>query len=313
MKKTERLLYIVSVLRTNRRLRACDLARRCEVTERTIYRDIISISEANIPIYYDGGYKLLHKGFLPPGNLSPHEAGFLLSLLQSPLFSSGKLFHETIRRISDKIKSEEISSPEMAAINIGAISTERPGNQRHVPKLEDAIRNHRMVKIGYISLKGQRTKRKIDPYAICFRRHAWYLVGFCHLRNEVRTFRLGRVHSIGILPEKFEISGNFSVEKYFSGSLGVYSGNPTRFRVRFTGQSAVAIKTSQHHPDEIIVENSDGSVNYEITVAGNDEFLRWIMGFGAEAEILEPERARRELAKALGAMLKIYDLGQTQS
>ncbi len=306
MKKTERLLYIVSVLRTNRRLRACDLARRCEVTERTIYRDIISISEANIPIYYDGGYKLLHNGFLPPGNLSPHEAGFLLSLLQSPLFSSGKLYHETIRRISDKIRSEEISLPDMGAINIGAVSTERPGNHKHAPKLEQAIRERRIVRIRYTSLKGQKTKRKIDPYAICFRRHAWYLVGFCHLRNEVRTFRLGRVHSIEILPEKFEILEDFSIENYFAGSLGVYSGNLTHFKVRFTGQSAVAIKTSQHHINEEITENSDGSVIYEITVAGIDEFLRWIMGFGAEAEILEPDYARNEIIEILESALKRY-------
>jgi predicted DNA-binding transcriptional regulator YafY len=306
MKKTERLLYIVSVLRTNRRLRACDLARRCEVTERTIYRDIISISQANIPIYYDGGYKLLHNGFLPPGNLSPHEAGFLLSLLQSPLFSSGRLYHETIRRISDKIKSEEISLPDMGAINIGAVSTERPGNHKHAPKLEEAIRERRMVRIRYTSLKGQKTKRKIDPYAICFRRHAWYLVGFCHLRNEIRTFRLGRVHSIEILPEKFEIHKDFSIDDYFAGSLGVYSGNLTQFKVRFTGQSAVAIKTSQHHPNEVITENSDGSVTYEITVAGIDEFLRWIMGFGAEAEILEPECARNEIIDILKSALKGY-------
>lgn len=306
MKKTERLLYILSVLRTSHRLRACDLARRCEVTERTIYRDIISISEANIPIYYDGGYKLLHNGFLPPGNLTAHEAGFLLSLLQSPIFSSGKLYHETIRRISDKIKGSEAALLEIPAVNIGPVSTERPGNHKYAPRLEEAIRNRQLIKISYTSLKGQETTRKIAPYAICFRRHAWYLVGFCHLRKEVRTFRLGRVHSIEILPERFDIPKTFSIENYFAGSLGVYSGALTQFKVRFTGQSAIAIKTSQHHPNEKVTEEKDGSVIYEIAVAGTDEFLRWVLGFGAEAEVLEPECAREQLTDILKSALEKY-------
>jgi predicted DNA-binding transcriptional regulator YafY len=308
MKKTERLLYILSLLRTSHRLRTCDLAKRCEVTERTIYRDIISISEANIPIYYDGGYKLLHNGFLPPSNLSAHEAGFLLSLLRSPIFASGKLYHETIKRISDKI-SVEGTAGELTAVNIGAVSTERPGNHKHAPLLEEAILNRRLIRISYTSLKGQRTKREIAPYAICFRRHAWYLVGFCRLRNEIRTFRLGRVQAVEMLSEKFEIPKKFSIESYFAGSLGVYSGESINFKVRFTGEAAVAIKTSQHHPQEMIEEHKDGSVIYGLSVAGIHEFLRWVLGFGAEAEILEPPEARREIKDILKGALGKYGKG----
>ncbi len=306
MKKTERLLYILSLLRTNHRLRTCDLAKRCEVTERTIYRDIISISEANIPIYYDGGYKLLHNGFLPPGNLSLQEAGFLLSILRSPIFSSGKLYHETIRRISDKITGGEIPADGANIINIGAVSTERPGNHKHASRLEDAIRNRFKVKISYLSLNGKQTKRMIAPYAICFRHHAWYLIGFCYLRNEIRTFRLGRVQNLEILREKFEIPKEFSIEAYFAGSLGVYSGKQAKFRVKFSGQAAIAIRTSQHHPQEIITENGDSSVIYEISVAGQDEFLRWVLGFGADAEIIEPECARIEMINTLKSTLVRY-------
>jgi len=309
MKKTERLLYILSLLRTNHRLRSCDLAKRCEVTERTIYRDIISISEANIPIYYDGGYKLLHNGFLPPSNLSAHEAGFLLSLLQSPLFATGKLYSDTIRRISDKIMSGEDKVVGLEAIKIGAISTERPGNHKYAPLLEEAITNKQIVRVSYTSLKGQRTKREIAPYAICFRRHAWYLVGFCRLRNEIRTFRLGRLQTVEMLRERFEIPKDFSVESYFAGSLGVFSGEQVDFKVRFSGEAAVAIKTSQHHPNERIEEQKDGSVMYEVKAAGTDEFLRWVLGFGAEAEIIKPITVREEMVGILKAALDGYKKG----
>ena len=73
MKKAHRLLFILNLIRSRRNLKARDLAKECEVSERTIYRDINAISEANIPIYYDNGYKFLTNAFLPPLNLSLDE------------------------------------------------------------------------------------------------------------------------------------------------------------------------------------------------------------------------------------------------
>jgi predicted DNA-binding transcriptional regulator YafY len=73
MSKYDRLLHILNLLRSRRSLRAKDLARECEVTERTIYRDVLSLSSANVPVYFDDGYKLLSDAFLPPLNLTKEE------------------------------------------------------------------------------------------------------------------------------------------------------------------------------------------------------------------------------------------------
>lgn len=307
MRKTERLLYILSLLRLNRRLRASDLARKCGVTERTIYRDIISISAANIPIYFDGGYKLLHEGFLPPTNLSGHEAGFLLSLLKSPLFEKGGPFRETARRITEKIEVTGERKDAMGGIAIGLASTEKSDNHKLTSSVENAIREKRNITIFYESLKGEKTKRKISPYAMAFRKSAWYLVGYCHLRNEIRTFRLGRIQSVRLSREKFTLPEDFSIEEYFQNSWGVYKGKLTKFKVKFTGEAAVMVRTSKHQPYEEITELEDGSIIYETTVAGREEFIRWILGFGPAAEILEPQSARREIKKILHSASKNYE------
>lgn len=65
MSKTDRLLFILNLIRSRRNLKARDLAKECEVSERTIYRDIMDLSSANIPIYFDDGYKFLTDAFLP--------------------------------------------------------------------------------------------------------------------------------------------------------------------------------------------------------------------------------------------------------
>jgi predicted DNA-binding transcriptional regulator YafY len=83
MTKAERLIYILSLLRSHRFLKAHDLAVKCGVCERTIYRDIISISGSHIPIYFENGYKLIHQEFLPPMNFTPTEADYLIRLLSS--------------------------------------------------------------------------------------------------------------------------------------------------------------------------------------------------------------------------------------
>ena len=306
MRKTERLLYVLSLLRTRHRLKASDLARKCGVTERTIYRDITSISAANIPIYFDGGYKLLHDGFLPPSNLSPHETGFLLSLLKSPMFGKGKPFQETARRIADKIEVSEGSNAEKTSIDIGVVSTERAENYKHARSIEKAVQEKKNITVSYESLKGEKTERKISPYAMAFRKHAWYLVGYCHLRNDIRTFRVGRIDDVRISKDRFEIPPDFSVEKYFKASWGVYRGQLTKFKVRFSGQAAVIVKTSQHQQYEEIEELERDVIIYKAVVAGRVEFIRWVLGFGNEGEILEPLSARKEIKAILESALERY-------
>jgi|WetSurMetagenome_2_1015567.scaffolds.fasta_scaffold36162_4 predicted DNA-binding transcriptional regulator YafY len=103
MKKSERLLYILSLLRTRKRLRAKDLAAKCEVTERTIYRDICSISGSNIPIFFDDGYKLIHEEFMPPMSFTPAESAFLINFLRTGVAKPSK--SHMIERIIDKLEA----------------------------------------------------------------------------------------------------------------------------------------------------------------------------------------------------------------
>jgi len=306
MRKTERLLYILSLLRSHRRLRASDLAKKCGVTERTVYRDIISISAANIPIYFDGGYKLLHNGFLPPTNLSENESNFLLGLLKSPLLAKGQPFDKTTKVIIDKIQTGTSTENLKQCINIGGKLTERSGNEKYALKIEKAIRDKKAVTIDYLSLKNEKSKRKINPYALAFRRHAWYLIGYCNLRKEIRTFRLGRIENLKIKNERIEIPDDFSVEDYFRSSWGVFKGKIKKYKVLFTGEAAVAIKTSSHHPHELVEELPNGDVQYEVYASGEDEFIRWVLGYGSEAQIVEPKSTSEKIKKLLTEALKKY-------
>ncbi len=306
MRKIERVLYVLSLLRTNHWLKASDLARKCGVSERTVYRDIISISEANIPIYFDGGYRLLHDGFLPPVNLTDSEADFMLSLLRSTLSEGDKPYAKTARVIIDKIKAGRSSPQTARPISIGEAALEKDYEYKTTQKIEDAIREKTAIEIHYLSLKGEKTKRIIDPYALTFRKRAWYLIGYCHLRKDIRTFRLGRVQRVKTLSENFEIPADFSIQDYFQSMWGVTKDRLRHFKVRFSNEAAIAIKTSRHHPDEKITELENGDVFYELIAGGDEEFIRWVLSYGRNAELILPETSRKKMQALLKDTLENY-------
>ena len=115
MTKSERLIFILSLLRGNKFLRASDLAGKCGVSERTIYRDIISISGINIPIYYENGYRLLSSEFLPPINFTQSEVDFLLSMLTPRVKYRTRNTPKTAERIMDKLMASH-TPPEASRV-----------------------------------------------------------------------------------------------------------------------------------------------------------------------------------------------------
>ena len=307
MRKIERVLYILSLLRTNHWLKATDLAGKCGVSERTVYRDIISISEANIPIYFDGGYRLLHDGFLPPVNLTDSEADFLLSLLRSTVLEGDKPYGKTARVIIDKVKAGRSAPQTTKPISIGEASTEKDDEYKTTHIIEEAIREKVVIEIHYLSLKGEKTKRVIAPYALTFRKRAWYLIGYCHLRKDIRTFRLGRIQKVKMLSESFEIPADFSIRDYFRSMWGVTRDRLYHFKVKFSDEAAIAVKTSRHHPDEKITERTNGDVIYELIAGGEEEFIRWVLSYGKNAEIITPESSRKKLKTILTDTLGKYE------
>jgi len=111
LRKIERLLHILSLLKANKRVQLGDLVERCGVSERTIYRDIVDISASNIPIYYDKGYRIMPDGVVPPTCLSEPETEFLLNLLANSRTAQKPNNQKTANRIIDKIKAFENNRP----------------------------------------------------------------------------------------------------------------------------------------------------------------------------------------------------------
>ena len=313
MSKYDRLLYILNLLRSRKSLNAARLAEECHVTERSIYRDLISLSEANIPIYYDKGYKLASGNFLPPLNFTAEEYTCLrLALESSPLATAGRKA-DTIRQIRAKI---DCALPETTReYNRGALSTSHieidttvagRAAAKFYGSLEQAVSEQVRIELEYDSIEHGLSRRRVDPYFIVFRRHAFYFVGYCHLRNDFRTFRIDRVRKVSLLDQRFVRKKGLSATSYFEGSWGLYQGQPVEVVVEFIGRAARVVSGSQHHPTEVVESIGPDRVRYSVTVCGVEEIKRWILGFGQEAEVISPEELRNELAEIGVCLIQKY-------
>ncbi len=314
MKKSGRLIYIINLIRNNRTLNAEKLAEKCGVTRRTIYRDIIELSEANIPVYYDRGYKMATNTFMPPLNFDIDEFIAVKLALDNYILNENSPYEISLKRAKAKIITAlngsiptELKSRPLRTRMRGT-STDRFTKSRILlfNLIEKAIMQSTRIGITYEGLKGGKSKREIDPYYIVFRRHAFYLIAFCHLRGEYRTFRIGRIKSVTLLNERFVRDGKFTLDSYFEDSWEVFTGPPVDVEIRFTGQAAKIVATGRHHKGEKIRKLRNGDLIYKVTTAGTEEISLWLRQFGAEAQVKKPESLKSSLAEFYAEAAQTY-------
>jgi len=313
MSKYDRLLHVLNLLRGRPGLSAGELARECEVTERTIYRYITGLSSANIPIYFDRGYRLLSDAFLPPLNLTLDDYLVLKMALSSSVFANQSPLRKQPKVVLAKIEANLNPVVRKDLNRLGDVASVNVKSTSDFSRLslmfkliEQSILNRKSLKFVYESLKSKESSRQVDPYSLVFRRHAWYLVGFCHRRNEVRIFRLNRIKKITLLDKSFQRKQDFSLSDFFKDSWELYQGKPVCVRIKFRGIGAKVVGSGQHHPSEKITKLKDGSLIYEVKVNGIEEICRWILGFGEDAKVLEPKNLKEKIRSTVEKMKRFY-------
>ncbi|SEG14156.1 Predicted DNA-binding transcriptional regulator YafY, contains an HTH and WYL domains [Thermomonospora echinospora] len=200
MNRTDRLYAIVEELRASapRRRTARELARRYEVSVRTIERDIAALQQAGVPIYADvgrrGGYTIDKAMTLPPLNFTPAEAVAVAVALGR---FEGAPFAEASRSALAKIVGAMPERDAAAARELaGRVRLMRRADAepaRIPPPIEQAVLARRVLRIRYEDRDGVTTEREVEPIVVTGGPFGWYLIGWCRLREDTRVFRLDRI------------------------------------------------------------------------------------------------------------------------
>ncbi|MCE5315344.1 MAG: WYL domain-containing transcriptional regulator [Armatimonadota bacterium] len=320
MAKSALLIRTIELLKKRPGMTVRDLAVDLDRSERTIYRWLSELAgDLGTPIYCNnGGYYINEQFAAGTVDLMPEEILALrLSLRSSPFGSSspiGAHAQSAWRKIRDAVSCDDlIAARDMSAthsVRVNASSFK--ADQHIISALEIGVNNrHRLRALYYSQNSGKVKEYLLDPYAMVFRRHSWYLLAFSHQHGEVRQFKLVRFKSVIDTHELFNAPTNFDADEFFHLSWEAWAGGePTVVRVRFSPRVAPIIEESKRHTQQVLYPQPDGSVIFEVCVAGIEEIAIWIMGYGKDAEVLEPKSLREHILDHAREMLALYSFAE---
>ncbi len=300
-------------------VKAKELAQALEISVRQVYRDIECLKQASVPIYSDkNGFSLMPDFYMPKISLETPEILTLLILCSSIKAQKGTPYCELLTSACDKIVNALPDGLKKVFLNpaydvMVDFGLETKVDYRKIEEMFSLIYEASIAKkqllISYYGIDTKdTTERVVDPYAFKLNFGIWYLIGFCHLRGEIRTFRIDRIRQSEVLNKSFDIPENFNIDDYFLGSWGIMKGPEYKVRLKFSASIADFISECSWHPSQKLSKNKDGSLNAEFNVDGLSEIKTWAMGFGENVEVLEPAELKEDIVKTMEKTLLLYKL-----
>lgn len=176
-------------------------------------------------------------------------------------------------------------------------------------KLILAVRDCLRIKITYINNEAHRKERRLEPLGLICKRSVWYLVATDLGLAEVRTFRIDQIIDLHINEmDPFAYPEDFDIQKHIGASWGVYCNDEiTTVRLRFAPAVAQRVKNLNYHPSQqIIATGQDGSIVMQFRACGLIEMKSWILQWGRQVEVLEPESLRQQIMEEIRTIAAIY-------
>ena len=291
----------------------------CSVSRRTIFRDLDLLRQSGVTILFDDKlqcYRIPGACLLPPTNFTPEEALALVVICHEMGDNNSLPFLSAARSAAVKLESalpgrlREQLRTVVSTIRIKS-SPINPlqGCKPIYDQLLDAIANRRSVRIHYRSLQEEgNIVTRLNPYRLFFSRRSWYVVGRSSIHRQNRTFHLGRILRIETLEDRFEIPRGFSVEQYLRNAwhLVPEKGRDAEVLVRFSKLVAQNVAEVNWHKTQRTELRDDGTLDFRVTVSGLNEISWWILGYGDQAEVIEPPKLRSLVAGRAKRMAAMY-------
>lgn len=310
MNKTDRMLAIVLELQARGRQRAEDLAATFETSKRTIYRDIQALGEAGVPLVSTPGhgYTLMKGYFLPPLSFTTEEASMLLLGSDYMAHSFDAQYREAAyaasRKIAGVLPERLRDDVRYLQENIRLVAHENLHEQDLLQKLRRAILDHTTIRFHYYARysRDQQTsfsEREADPYALVHFPRAWHLLAYCHMRQDLRNFRLERIENLEVLDRTFQRSPDFRVQEHQPGE------QPRTLHVRALFALSIARWVRETLPYfTTTTEDTPEGLLVTLQARQEEDILNWLLGWGRHVQVLEPESLRTHVRQEAQAILQ---------
>ena len=308
MSLLERIYYFHSRIQDGRFPNATDLAEEFEVSAATAHRDIAYLRDRLLaPLSYDqrkNGYWYEEDDFRLPFEDSPRIVLFL-GVLSSMASETGLESLPELRLLQKKLSSMVLSHHAHIEDLIHCEWVEvQPVDTMVFDTVINGLLESMQLDIQYGD-KQQQKLRRIDPLKLVHYQGRWYLLAWCHLRQEKRLFHLSRIQSIRTTEQQAEHRLQPD-DEYLTGVFGIFKGK-ARFTatISLTGRTAEIVREQHWHPDQQIEQTQTG-ILLHLPVADDRELIMKVLQFGDEAEVIAPESLRKKIKEKITAMAIHY-------
>ncbi|MBW3568185.1 MAG: YafY family transcriptional regulator [Proteobacteria bacterium] len=294
-----RVLAVLELLQAHGRMSGTELARRLEVDGRTLRRYITTLEDLGIPITAErgrhGGYQLVTGFKLPPmtftndetlaislGLLAVHSLGLAAA---APAIESTQAKLERVTPANLKRRVRAFSETTTLDLSIGAAAADNTA----LVALTNAAQARQRVHLAYRAANGQVTARDFDAYGLVYRDGRWYVGGYCHLREDLRSFRLDRVEEVRLLEATFERPADFDAAKHLTFSIATL---PRSYAVDILLHTDLANALSELHESLGLFEPFENGVLLRARTDSIDWFARQLSRLSFAFDIREPGELR---------------------
>lgn len=318
MSLPERIFSMCSIIQAGQYPSVQTFREMFEVSERTVHGDLAYLKDRlRMDLKFDkarkGYYNADPNWKMPPIDLTDGEV-FALILGKEMLSQyAGTSFEPVLRgaiekiasRLSDKVEVDLSQVQSVVQFHTNGVI---PISRKLLLDLTEACEMQRAVDLTYSAAStGERTKRTVHPYRIIENRGCWYLVAYCELRNDLRHFALHRIEEHTVSDSKYPLNESLDIDNWLKSAFQLEHGDGEHtVRIDFKPAAARYIRERHWHPSQQLDEHEDGSCTMTFIASNLDEVKRWVLPYGAEAQVIEPDVLRNKVRDELIAAANNY-------
>ena len=320
MAKNDNMLAILWMLNSGGKMTAKQISQKLEINIRTVYRHIDALCASGVPIISDpghnGGYSMLNNFIRAPLLFDMEEKK---ALLHAAVFAkeAGYPLSEALANATSKLKmysnqeQESILNRHLAGFEV-INRMVNPSVQLMLAELEQAVANEFSVEIDYRTGREEQPKnRMIDPYGLVYWNNKWYTVAFCHLRNEIRSFRVDRILQIKCTQVIFKRPEAFSTREFFMKNLlPDFVGKEGLISLIIEGRSETLNELCMHwFLGHHLKERTSNQAIFLFEEKSIHIYVPYfLLSYGKSIQIIEPQSLKERLVAIASELMEYYQL-----
>ncbi|OPJ54633.1 helix-turn-helix transcriptional regulator [Clostridium oryzae] len=301
--KLNRLIDIIFILLNRQNITANELAERFNVSVRTIYRDIDTLSECGVPIYtskgYMGGISLMEGFTLSKAFLTEEERENIIFALETLQITRSPDSDQALEKLSSLFK---VKQQDWICIDYVPWGSET-NNLTNLKDVKRGILQHRYVSFDYVNTRNEKAFRTVEPLQLIFKEHSWYLKSWDTNKKDFRMFKLIRMRNFKVTDRVFDST---VVHEQIQPSSDELKRRPVvKVTLEFTEAALYRLYDNYNYED--VIRNENGTYTVVAEYAEDDWLYGYILSFGRNVKVIEPAYIRDIIISKIQEMVKLYN------